>query len=181
MAFLKKNGLLILLAFFATILFVLRVFVGPGKKEPPQPTVVSWKGVVPGKTQPSQLLGILGEPEKSTQEGSQTTFSFRADNGGPPDRIVSENNIVELIKEHFFEEKTLGSFIEEYGQPEGEFWGEYKTAGFKTYVFPSRGIVLVANPNSGTVIQIWYFKPTPLSGFLLKWGQGLSGEFKEVF
>lgn len=181
MVFFRKNGLLILLAFLATILFVLRVFVGLGKKEPPQPIVFSWKGVVPGETQTAQLTNILGIPENSSQERSQITFSFRADDGGPPDRIISENNVVGIIKEHYFEGKNLTSFIEEYGQPEAEFWGEYKTVGFKTYVFPGKGIALVANQNDGGVIQIWYFKPTTISEFLLKWGQGLSTEFKEIF
>lgn len=181
MVFLRKNGLLIFLAFLATMLFVLRIFVSPNKKESPQPTVFSWKGVVPGKTEASQLTNILGGAENTSQEKSQTTFFFKADDGGPPDRIISENSVVGIIKEHYFEGKNLTSFIEEYGQPEAEFWGEYKTVGFKTYVFPGKGIAVVANRNDGGVIQIWYFEPTTISEFLSKWGQGLSTEFKEVF
>lgn len=181
MSFLRKNTLIILLAFLATILVLLKIFVVPTKKEAPGPPKPSWKGIVPGETQTSQLKDVLGEPEGVSQVENQTVFSFGTDDGGPPDRIISENNIVGIIKEHYFEEKNLASFIEGYGQPEAEFWGEYKTVGFKTYVFPKNGIALIANPNGGVVIQIWYFKPTTLGEFLSRWGQELSTEFKEVF
>lgn len=178
--FLKKNTLIVLLAFLATILLVLRVFIIP--QENPRLLVgMSWKGIVPGETQMSQLKDILGEPESVSQIENQTLFSFTANNGGPPDRIISENDVVGIIKEHYFEGKNLASFVGEYGQPEAEFWGEYKTVGFKTYVFPGKGIALVANQNDGGVIQIWYFKPTTLGEFLSRWGQELSTEFKEVF
>lgn len=177
--FLKKNILIVLLAFLATILLVLKVFIIPQEKPRP-PAGISWKGIVPGETQELEVKSKLGEPENTSQQGPQTIFSFGSETG-PADRIISENNIVGIIKIHYFEEQSLDSFFAEYGKPDGEFWGEYKTVGFKTYVFLKNGIALVANPNSGIVVQIWYFKPTTITEFLSRWGQELSTEFKEVF
>lgn len=179
LGFLKKNTLIILLAFLATVLVVLRIFVVP-QEGPRSPTGPSWKGIVPGETKEGGLASALGEPESISQDGQQTTLSFESESG-PPDRIVSENNTVGIVKTHYFEGRGLDSFLEEYGKPDGEFWGEYKTVGFKTYVFLKKGVALVANPNGGAVVQIWYFKPTTMAEFLSKWGQELSLEFKEVF
>lgn len=177
---LKKNILIVLLAFLATILVVLRVFVAPPEKPQGPPVGPSWKGVVPGQTQEPELKNSLGEPENVSRGGTQTIFSFKSASG-PPDRVILENNTVGIIKTHYFEGRSLDSFLEEYGKPDGEFWGEYNTVGFKTYVFLKNGIALVANPNGGVVVQIWYFKPTAMVEFLSRWGQELSTEFKEVF
>lgn len=177
--FLKKNALIVLLAFLATILLVLRVFIAPQEKPRP-PVGISWRGIVPGETQELELKSKLGEPENVSKQGSQTVFSFGSETG-PAERIISENNTVGIIKTHYFEGRSLDSFLEENGKPDGEFWGEYKTVGFKTYVFLKNGIALVANPNSGIVVQVWYFKPTTMTEFLSRWGQELNTEFKEVF
>lgn len=175
-SFLKRSWLLILLALLATILVVVNFFITRGPTEtggPPATPAPTWKRVVPGKTNTGELSSLLGNPETTVQEGGKTIFGFAREGGGPSHEVVVENDRVGLVKEKI-PGANISTFKTRYGNPEGEYWGPQQDAGFKTYVYPSRGIAVVAGTGGGAIFEVWYFEPTTLSSFLQTWGKDLS-------
>lgn len=183
MGFLKKYFIFILLAFTATALFAIRFSLsgptnGPASRGVSPP---SWKTIVPGKTTAGELEKALGKPSSLENLDTNTVFKFESEMGGPPHTVVVEGQTVGLIKERFGGSEVFGDFVKKYGNSEGEFWGPYKEVGFKLFVFSSRGIAVLANQTDGTILEVWYFEPTAIDGFLKKWGAGLENEPKTSF
>lgn len=184
MTTLKKYWFLIVLAFVATILFVLRVFVVPNSAEllgqatpTPQPQALEWNGIRAGQTTVQDLQTKLGEKfQVNPENGNQVWITPPA--GGPPHEVNLENGVVGLVKDRIFS-GNISSFREKFGNPEAELYGDHAEMGFKTYIWANRGIAVVAHQNEGLVFEVWYFKPTTLKEFYQKYGQGLTVELEE--
>lgn len=183
MRFLRKYFIFIFLAFVATSLFTVKFFLSEQTKSPPNQGVspLSWKGIVPGKTTTDEAERTLGKPVSLERADINTILKYETVVGGPPHTVVVENQIVGLIKERFSGSETLDDLRKQYGNPDGEFWGPYKEVGFKLFVFSSRGVAVLANRLDGVVLEVWYFEPATLDGFLKKWGAGLETELKTSF
>lgn len=183
MRFLRKYFIFIFLAFVATSLFTVKLFLSEQTKSPPNQGVspLSWKGIVPGKTTIDETENILGAPASSEKAGTGIVLKYETGVGGPPHTVVVEDQTVGLIKERFVGDEALDDFKKQHGNPDGEFWGPYKEVGFKFFVFSLRGVAVLANQLDGVVLEVWYFEPTTLDGFLKKWGVGLETEPKTGF
>lgn len=178
MAFLKKYWFFILLALAATLLVFLNFYLTNGPKKETAPEAPSWRGVVPGETSTDSLLKNLGAPQSQKQAGDQTLLEYPRPGLARPNEVIVENNTVELVKEKV-SGKKLSGFKAQYGEPEGEYWGPEKEAGFKVFVYPQTGLAVVASLGDGAVLEVWYFKPTTLNQFLATWGKDLNTEFVE--
>ncbi|MBI2007096.1 MAG: hypothetical protein HYS83_00080 [Candidatus Blackburnbacteria bacterium] len=173
MIILRRYWFFILLSFLAGVLLFLRLF-SPIPRAVPSPTLSvypEWRGVVPGKSPAADLRKLLGEPAEVTTQDGKSIFSFLPEEGGPPHRVATENDIVGLIREQYYGADKLEDFKKKYGSPEGELFGPYQDMGFKVFVFPEAGVAAVSSIQDGTTVEVWYFKPTTLSGFLEKWGK----------
>lgn len=151
----------------------MRLFPPLPKAVPsPAPLVYhEWKGVIPGKSLVVDLKKFLGEPmEVATQDG-KSILSFLPEEGGPPHQVATENNVVGLIREQYYGADKLEDLKKKYGPPDGELFGPYQDMGFKVFVFPVAGVAAVSSTQDGTTIEVWYFEPTTLPGFLEKWGK----------
>lgn len=175
----KKYFLLVLLAFIATILVIVKVLLSGQTQTPivipsPIPSPLTWNGITPGQTTPSQLKTIPGV-EESTNESGQTKITIPRSDQGLPHEITMQNNVVGLIKDRVLS-GNLNNFIQKFGQPDGEYWGDHQEVGFKTYVFVKHGVAVIASKQDTSVFEVWYFQPTTLSNFLSTWGKGLTTE-----
>lgn len=183
LAFLKKHWFLILLAFIATLVVLAKIFLTKEKKvEAPPPynkPLVEWNGVVPGQTNNEQVKEKLGEPETALPaEGDNIKFLYPRQGGGPEHEVIFEGATVALIKDRVLD-GNISSFHKKYGPPEADFWGEHQKSGFKTYIWASKGVAVIAHSEEGLIYEVWYFQPMPLQQFLATWGRNLSSEPSE--
>lgn len=179
LSLIKKYWLFALLAFVATILFAAKLFLpAPQEVKPipaPVPSAPSWNGITPGQTTTQKLPELIGTPEPKETVNDQTTYDVQRQGGGPPHEIITQDGTVGLVKDRVLS-GNISLFKQKYGAPEGEYWGEHQSVGFKTYVWPKNGIAAVAHAVDGSLYEVWYFQPTTLQAFLSTWGKGLTTE-----
>lgn len=171
---LKAEWLLIILGVASVGLVTLAIVSFKGKVNSPQaspsPRVVAWKNnIIAGTTTTAELQQKLGQPQQVEQEEGKLTYLYPSTNKYRPHQVEIRQEKVAIIKEQIIgsEKGKLADYLALYGQPEtlvfgqhgsfapGHFWGE-------------SGLVVFGNKNDGTIIEIWYFKPTSLDDFLLK-------------
>lgn len=179
--FIRKYWLFIILAAIAFLIVAIKVTVPPQPQPTPQevtpqqPTKTAiWQGIVPGQTTIEQLAQIAKLKGYDLKSVSKNQITIESELGGPPHEVTIQGQVVGLIKQQVFGEEKLDTFITQYSQPEGEFWGPHQEAGFKTYVFPKNGFAVVAGPEEGLVAEVWYFTPNTLERFLITWGKELT-------
>lgn len=181
-SFLKRSWFVILLAFIATIIVLAKIFLAKPQEKvavpTPQPAPV-WNELMPGTTTSEEVKQKLGEPESVIPENNNLKFLYPRQGGGPEHEIILEETTVALVKDRILGEGNITSFRQRYGKEDAEFWGEHKTVGFKTYVWPTKGVAVVAHSDTGSIYEAWYFKPIIMEQFLTTWGQDLSTEFSQ--
>lgn len=179
-SFLKKYWFFVLLGFIATILIVVNIFIPKESKKDTTPTPVeSYKGITPGKTTTQELNGILGAPDPKQSDFSNNMLAYPREGGGPNHQVYADGNTVEFFKQQALE-GNLSTYTNKHGLYEGEFYGDYQESGFKTYVWATKGIAVVASINNGYLFEVWYFKPSTMEDFLSKWGKNLTKESKQI-
>jgi len=173
--FFKKYWFLIFLSFLATILAFLKLLLH--FTSIPETTKNTWNNISPGLTTKADLEKIIGKSTPWKQEGDFSIFLYPSENQNWPTEIYFSQKAkkVELIKEYFPKEnKNYQNFINLYGQPDKELFGPHQGAGFSVFVFLKRGVAIVANPESGLILEVWYFPPNiSLGDFIEKFGQNL--------
>ena len=136
----------------------------------------TWKGLVPGQSTKNEIEKKLGQPSETSLQDGKELLRYPSSNQFRKDTLVLENNQLSLVKEEVInkEKGNLKDYLQRFGKPDLEGYGPYSEAGFKVYVFAKDGVAVVANPVDGTIIQMWYFKPTTLTVFKSTIGQGIS-------
>lgn len=181
--FFKKYWFIIVLGFIATILVIVNLFIPKQKQtvsEPTQPSSAeTFKGITPGKTSVEDLSKVLGAPDPKLSDFSKNMLVYTREGGGPGHEAVVNGNTVEFFKQQALQ-GNVSDYVEKYGKFEGEYYGEYQESGFKTYVWPNKGLAAVASINNGYLFEVWYFKPTTLDDFLKTWGKDLTNEPKKT-
>jgi len=174
--FFKRYWFLIFLSLLATILAFIKLllYFTPAPETIPKNV---WNNISPGSTTKADLEKIIGKGTPWKQEGDFLIFLYPSENQNWPTEIYfsQKTKKVELIKEYFPEEsKNYQNFVNLYGQPDKELYGPHQGAGFSVFVFFKKGVAIVANPESGLVLEIWYFSPTTsFEDFIAKFGQNL--------
>ena len=177
--FLKRYWFLGVLFLVALMLFLLKIFFDNLSQQGRTP-LSSWRGVVPGKDKAEGLVNKLGAPRRQTFEDGKLALEYVR--GEELESLVYiQNNTVDLVRDYSSRDKKLAVFKNEFGRPEGEFYGPHAAAGFKVFVFASDGTAAIAKPDTGTVIEVWYFEPTSLQNFLSRWGTNFTTERAESF
>ncbi len=177
MIFLKKYWLFVLLAFLISVLIALKIILVINPPPPPLPEPNHWEGISPQLTTKKDLEKKLGQPLSTGQEEGFLIYYYPSQTPGWPTKVYLsfQENKVELVKEYFpGPVKTYNQFMEKLGTPDQELYGPHEGAGFLVFVFNQKGVALIANPDSGLVLEIWYFTPITLGEFLETWGKGLS-------
>lgn len=158
-------SLILLLAFgFGVLIFIPRIFEGekPKDTEVSQKAVV-WRGIVLGKTTQSEAVGLLGKPV-SEEKG---ILEFRSESETRNNRLYLTNDIIVLVKEiiPFNSPKKASDIKKEFGGEELVLSGPESPNGFNLYAYPTKGTAYIGNPQTGSLLEIWYFIPTQPATF----------------
>lgn len=192
----RKRWYLIILAFLATILFILKYLLKesslpqttPKLHSELSPTIIitpaeslisssSDLNIISGVLTKYDLEQKLGQPTKIEANNNYLIYYYPSENENWPTQIyLSEKENKVVASKRFFpsQGETYQSFVQKYGVPDKEFFGPHEGAGFSVYLFLKKGVAIVSNSDSGIVLEIWTFIPTSLEDFLSSWGKDLS-------
>lgn len=174
---LKKYWFVFGLFLVVIVLLLIKIYLPDQVSKTPK---LTWRGVVPGKEKVDSLITKLGRPQNQSYENGKLALEYVK--GEEIESLVYvQNNTVDLVKDYSSRNKKLSDFENEFGKPEEEFYGPHQSAGFKVFVFAPTGVAVIAKPETGTVIEVWYFEPTNLQTFLSRWGTGFTTEREEAF
>lgn len=158
-----RGRYLIVLILLVIILFVTAgIFLFQSINKP-----YIWRGLVPGQSTAADVTRKLGTPLSSQAQDNTKTLTYPSTNKYRNHTVVTSNNTLELVKEEVIgnERGFLQDYIRKYGKPDFEGYGPYALGDFKIYIFLKEGLGVVASPNDGTILQLWYFQPTDLQTF----------------
>ncbi len=170
----KARLLIFLLSLLVVVILVTELFA---RRLPQETAVNAWKNIIPGKTTPEEVESSLGQPQQKAEIEGKMTYFYQSPIPDWPDKIqLSEDQkVVEIIKHYFpSASENYQSFLDKYGSPDKELFGPHAQAGFSVFVFLQKGVAVIANPDSGKVMEIWYFPPKNLGEFLTLYGKDLS-------
>ena len=138
--------------------------------------VATYKDIVPGNNYKEEDINkMLGTPVSSTQSGEVKINSYPSSNEYRANDIELKNGEVDFIKEVINPDDTRTSedIRKIYGVSEYVLYENTSDSFFNIYVYPKNGIAYLGH-NDGTLLEIWYFKPTDINTFKLKWASNYS-------
>ena len=138
--------------------------------------VATYKDIVPGNNYKEEDINkMLGTPVSSTLSGEVKINSYPSSNEYRANDIELKNGEVDFIKEVINPDDTRTSedIRKIYGVSEYVLYENTSDSFFNIYVYPKNGIAYLGH-NDGTLLEIWYFKPTDINTFKLKWASNYS-------
>lgn len=168
---------LISLSLIATIFIISKTYKNSlvSRKPPASPPSngqAAYQKIVPGVSSKSDVISLLGEP--LTGEGN--TIEYKSSSPNFNHQITLDQEKVSFVKEIITlkEKKNSKDIANVYGVPKKMLFGPDAEAGFYLFVYPENGIAYVGHPESGLLLEIWYFPPTNMESFISKYTQGYS-------
>ncbi len=130
-----------------------------------------------GTTTASQIKQLPNLINEQT-DGNKSTFSFPAISKNRDSIIVTKDNLSaferEVTLQPDYSTPNLKQLTSGLGQPEKIFNGSsYYGQEYVTYIYASKGLAIVANPNTDEVFEVQQFKPTTLEDYIKQWGSDL--------
>lgn len=177
----KNYWLIILLSLTATFLGLGKLYLSLRPPVVPQTYDNTWNGMTPGITSIDDL-SRFGNPVKAekTTDGTDV-FNYNSEVGDLKNKIYLKEGKVGLIKEQIWNKESLQGLKTKYGNPQGEYFGEYSVANYKVYLYPTQGLAVIAHIDDGFILEKWYFQPMTMQEFLSSWGKELTTEPQKVF
>lgn len=180
-----KNKKIFLLA-FVSIISIIFIFIkiNSNKKntdniKPPLNIfneVAMFKEIVPGNTYKEEDINkMLGIPVSSTLSGEVKINNYSSSNEYRTNDVEFINGAVDFIKEvvNLDDTRTAEDIRKVYGVTEYVLYENVSDSYFNLYIYPKNGIAYLGH-NDGTVLEIWYFKPTDINTFKSKWASNYS-------
>ncbi len=164
--FIKKHKLLVLV--FIVILIVVFVLFNfksiPGKPTPtlsPVQQSLFWDNFKPGNTQKSDVISALGKSISEKKVNGQTVDDFKSNSPTRNHEVFFDKNTSVFFRQivAYGEKLTVSNLLLKYGTAPNILYGPDSSAGFYLFVYPDKGVAYLGNETSGTVLEIWYFKP----------------------
>lgn len=166
----KSELFLIMLAVVSISIFSIFVFTvikGKNKESKTINRQIPWKAqVIPGQTNIKKLNSLLGNPLKT----ENSTYYYPSINPKRPHLVEVSQDKVALVREQVIakEKGQMKDYVESLGQPDAILYGEHEFAA-PGHFWGKRGLLVFGNDNSGIILEIWYFEPSTLEDFLLKY------------
>lgn len=135
----------------------------------------SWQGVKPGVSSKEEVIKTLGTPIEEKQTPLGNTLFYQSDNPVFPHTIIFDQS--DAVSSIFVQvtaddQIKFSEWLKNYGQPEKEMYNSYSEFS-KTYIFPQKGVAVVANKDFDQIYSVHYFKPTILESYLSQWSNYL--------
>lgn len=180
-----KNKKILLLA-FVSIVSMIFIFIKINSSEKVinnvQPStnisseVATFKDIAPGNTYKEEDINkMLGIPVSSTLSGEVKINNYPSSNEYRTNDVEFINGEVDFIKEvvNLDDNRTAEDIRKIYGVTEYVLYENVSDSYFNLYVYPKNGIAYLGH-NDGTILEIWYFKPTDINTFKSKWASNYS-------
>lgn len=168
---------LISLSLMSTIFVITKIYKNSlvshkTPTSPPSNNQAAYQKIVPGVSSKNDVISLLGEP--LTEE--ENTIEYKSSSPNFNHQITLDQEKVSFIKEIITlkEKKSSKDITNVYGVPKKMLFGPDAAAGFYLFVYPENGIAYVGHPESGLLLEIWYFPPTNMEDFISKYTQGYS-------
>lgn len=166
----KSELFLIIFGLISISLLIIAINTASKNKpaQLPQPQQAAWQGeIYPGLTSKEDLISKLGPPIKTQGKDGKTLYFYPSADQYRPHEVEISQETTTLIKEQIItdEKGQLSSYLEKYGSPQAELFGQHGTFALG-YFWGAKGILVFANKFDGTIVEIWYFAPTDLNKFL---------------
>lgn len=176
----KKKILLGILITFS-ILSLLFIFtqVSNNKKpsaEPKNLTQANYGSITPGVSTVNDVTSKLGKPINT----DPNSLEYKSLSPNRNNQININQGTVSLVKEivTLKDTKKISDITNAYGLAQKILYGPDAAAGFYLFVYPQNGIAYVGHPESGLLLEIWYFSPTDLAGFKANYAKGYSESYQ---
>lgn len=163
--FIKAEKYLIIFAILAIFFFILFL-----ASRFPAKTGSAYKDrIYPGKTTKNQVQSKLGTPEKTGGVNGAESYLYQTTNQFRKDQVEFSGDLVSVVKEQVIanEKGKLADYFKKYGKEESILYGPHLTFAPGSF-WGKSGLIVFANQNDGTIIEIWYFEPQTLEEFLAK-------------
>jgi len=165
------GGVLLVLV---TISFLLSFLSGDNPE--PSAAVFSDQKTVIGKTT-NEEIEKFSKAQKEVIDKNTVRYTFDPRKSIRSDEIITQNRkaVFERIRTAIETEtgkKTIAQLTEQYGKPEKMFKNSsYYGEGIYTYLYNSKGVAFVGNPNTNEVFEIQLFSPMNLEQYLNSYGK----------
>jgi hypothetical protein len=178
LSLIKKRFVIIALVFVALVVVVyLQIDDRKRSASPsPSPASVFFHSFGIGTASKKEVVDKFGKPTKSTTEGNNETLYYPTKVDTLKNELSFQNDNLSFVKENINskDDVNLKTLLTTYGEPERILYGPYAYSGYQLYTYPSKGIAYITNPNSGIVLEIWYFQPCSYVDFSSLWGKEYS-------
>lgn len=138
---------------------------------------ITFKSLIPGQSSKKEVLDTLGNPKKESglKEG-QILLEYDSTNPVYNNTVLIENGSLSLIREMVTlkDNKNAQEIKKVYGEPKYFLYGPDAYAGFFLYIYPENGIAYLGHPETGLLLQIWYFPSTTFDNFKEKYATDYS-------
>jgi hypothetical protein len=174
--FIKSHKKLLALLFIVITIIVF--LTNKSKKENidstqphPSSTQASYKTIVPGKSSTEKVFEVLGKPEAEIKQDEKTIFNYKSSSLAQNNQVYFENKDLVLIKEivTLDDDQNAQDIITNYGKTNKILYGPDSHSGFYLHVYPENGIAYIGHPETGLLLEVWYFTPTTFEEFKQKW------------
>jgi hypothetical protein len=142
--------------------------VSPTTTPSPTPVISSlFQNISPGITTESELVKTLGVAISIITRGEKKIYKYPSIASNVMTNIdVNKGGVVEKMVEPLPPGIKFNNISAPLGQGDFELYGVLERSGFRLYVYLSRGVALLANPETQEVSERWKFQPTTASLFL---------------
>jgi len=158
------------------VLFFLTRKTALNTRQEPIPTKqATYRDLMPGKTLRSIVVDFLGKPTNETTVNNSVIQEYpSSDKERNLYVYVNSEEIVYLIIEPVLPSEPFLKGIENFQSPDLVLYGPYSPLGFNLFVNLTRGMAVLANPNTQTIYERWYFPITTKDYFLSAYSTGYS-------
>lgn len=168
---------LVIVIIFTTILVALQTSPEQQTLES-QPSQIEESAV--GKKITPDIEKRLDIIDKEASSEGTTVYSLNSLNTIRTDQIITKQDQIIFQRTYVPENPNdpnhllISKMIEKYGQPENiikgsKLWGPF----MQTYIYPSKGIAFIGNPNTNEVYELQNFTPISLTEYLQKYGDDI--------
>ena len=179
----KSKKITILTIISLSFLIFIVVKINNNKQNPivqeipistPVNKIADFNEIIPGKTSLERINELLGNPLSSTVSGEINVSSYKSTNQYRNHKVYSKDGLAELVVEEIINgSKTANDIRKIYGIAPEMLYEKTLSSVFNLYIYPSNGIAYLGHEDGG-ILEIWYFVPTNINDFIIKWGRDYS-------
>ena len=123
----------------------------------------------------NDLINLLGEPISTSEQDQYKVLEYPSAFNKYTSKIFTSEEKIKFIREpvKYEERRKIDSYLNQLGEPVAKLYDRGLGPSYLGYIYPEQGLAVFAHITDGIIIEIWYFQPTDLNGFLTTWGEDL--------